>query len=190
MKTIRIDTEHGGVTLRLRGKAWYARRQHLGKTYEERMLGRTEDAAIDSAKLWVGRIVRGMADCEDAGEAPRKYVRRLFCNAKKRATAKKVPYELTLEQEEGLYLDSGGQCSVTGMSFRMGNTKDGYRAPFAPSLDRINPKLGYTIDNVRLVCVVVNWALSDWGEGVFRTMCVSYAATLLKNNLDGTFHGQ
>ncbi len=54
-----------------------------------------------------------------------------------------------------------------------------YRAPFAPSIDRINSEKGYTDGNVRLVCVAVNWALSDWGIEVFEKICSSVGSKLL-----------
>lgn len=39
----------------------------------------------------------------------------------------------------------------------------------SPSLDRINPKLGYVLSNVRIVCFGINVALNDWGEaGLMR----------------------
>jgi hypothetical protein len=39
--------------------------------------------------------------------------------------------------------------------------------PFAPSVDRRLSSGGYTEDNVRLVCVAVNFAMGQWGEDVF-----------------------
>ena len=38
--------------------------------------------------------------------------------------------------------------------------------PFAPSLDRIKPELGYIMGNVRVVCFAVNRARSDWGDAI------------------------
>jgi len=36
--------------------------------------------------------------------------------------------------------------------------------PFSASIDRINTNLGYTKDNVRFVCTMVNFALNEFGE--------------------------
>ncbi len=35
--------------------------------------------------------------------------------------------------------------------------------PFVPSLDRKTPALGYTEDNCRVVCLIVNEAMNRWG---------------------------
>jgi hypothetical protein len=59
-----------------------------------------------------------------------------------------------------------GLCEVSGLPIERVSPGD-YRAhPFAPSLDRKEPSLGYVKTNVRLVCFAVNRALSDWGDEV------------------------
>jgi hypothetical protein len=37
------------------------------------------------------------------------------------------------------------------------------RAPDAPSLDQIKPGIGYTKDNVQVICVGLNLAKNTWG---------------------------
>lgn len=44
-----------------------------------------------------------------------------------------------------------GSCPVTGVPFDLRKASRHSRNPFAPSLDRINPKLGYTPENTRVV---------------------------------------
>jgi hypothetical protein len=66
-------------------------------------------------------------------------------SAKARAKEKNLPFDLTLAD-----LGSPTHCAVTGIefdlscSFREGNI-------FVPSLDRIDPALGYVKGNVRVV---------------------------------------
>jgi hypothetical protein len=57
-----------------------------------------------------------------------------------------------------------GRCAVSGLEFsevQVGGGKA--RRPYAPSLDRIEPRRGYEPDNVRLVCAVANFAMNAWG---------------------------
>jgi hypothetical protein len=42
-------------------------------------------------------------------------------------------------------------------------------SPYAPSLDRIDSARGYEIDNIRWVCVAVNFMMNQWGDEVFRS---------------------
>jgi hypothetical protein len=47
-------------------------------------------------------------------------------------------------------------------------------SPYAPSLDRIDCRKGYTKDNVRIVVYALNVMLMDWGEVVFSRVAASY----------------
>jgi hypothetical protein len=46
--------------------------------------------------------------------------------------------------------------------------------PFAVSVDRVDNNKGYTKNNVRLVCAVVNFSLNEFGEEIFDKMCEAY----------------
>lgn len=72
-------------------------------------------------------------------------------------------------------LDSG-VCEVTGIKFINGNKKN---YPFTPSIDRIDPNLGYTPENSRLVLFCVNAAFGNWGEDMFYPV----AEALIKRNV-------
>jgi len=65
-----------------------------------------------------------------------------------------------------------GVCEVTGIPF----TLDGKHGPFMPSLDRIDPKKGYTKDNVQVVILMHNSARMYWGD----TPLVTYARSIIK----------
>lgn len=64
---------------------------------------------------------------------------------------KGVPYDLDAEYLAGLWT---GRCSITGIEFSAGPGM----GPkfFSPSLDRIDPKLGYVRGNVRIILWAVN----------------------------------
>jgi hypothetical protein len=75
-----------------------------------------------------------------------------------------------------LYQAQGGRCALSGLPFDLRSVGYGQvRRPFAPSLDRIDSRGGYTRDNVRLVCQVVNFALNAYGEDIFREIAVATA---------------
>jgi len=99
-------------------------------------------------------------------------------NANSRATGKKN-YNLDLEFLVELYKSQDGKCALTGISFKL--EKYGNKRAFAPSIDRLNCSKGYTKDNVRLVCLVVNLALNDFGDQIFDTMCREYVKNKLTN---------
>jgi hypothetical protein len=53
-----------------------------------------------------------------------------------------------------------GVCELTGITFNLTEA----RAWNAPSLDRIDPKRGYTKDNVRVILYAVNVMANTWGH--------------------------
>lgn len=46
--------------------------------------------------------------------------------------------------------------------------------PNAPSIDRVNPALGYVIENIRVVCWAVNAAMLNWGEDRFIPIATAW----------------
>lgn len=71
-------------------------------------------------------------------------------------------------------------CSQCKIPFEFNKTNF-IRRPFAPSIDRINAKLGYTKDNVRLVCTIVNMVLNEFGDNIFDKMCRAYVENTLRS---------
>lgn len=78
---------------------------------------------------------------------------------------------------EQLLHDQDYRCALTGLRFEMANDYGGrklFRMPLRPSLDRIEPKVGYVPGNVRLICTAMNVALNEWGEDVFTVLARAY----------------
>lgn len=98
----------------------------------------------------------------------------LLTSARKRAKAKGMDCTITLDHILEMARSSGERCAVTGISFCATKSKGQHKAPFAPSLDRIDSTKGYTRANTRLVCVCVNMAMNQWGETVLRTIAEAY----------------
>lgn len=64
-------------------------------------------------------------------------------------------------------MEQGYRCAVSGSYF----THDAFDTPtdpFQPSADRLDNATGYVLGNVRLVCLLVNGAMGNWGEEPLR----------------------
>lgn len=109
----------------------------------------------------------------------RQWVRTLYLAAKKNANQRGIPFDLSMEDVEGLVAAGGGKCVVTGIALSndRGELPQGkrMRRPWAPSLDRIDSCVGYTTANCRVVCCAANYAMSQWGEEVLVEMAKAIA---------------
>ena len=96
--------------------------------------------------------------------------------AERRAFARGIAFDLTPEDLIHLYDRCAGHCEVTGIPFDMQYRPSGRRRPYAPSIDRIRSDGGYTLENVRIVCVAANGAMNEWGEDVLARLARAYVA--------------
>ena len=96
---------------------------------------------------------------------PKWRMRKLVAMAKNRAAKKLLDFDIDGDYMMTLWT---GECAVTGVQLDLHNC--GYRrvSPYAPSIDRIEPELGYTIGNVRIVCYQANVAISEFGLRQFH----------------------
>lgn len=159
-------------------------------------------------RVFNGRLVRISTGCSDLESAIRVYRRieggelaqpqtdwwqteiarsrdgrvttfsRMLATAKSRGRLKGWEYSLTLNQILALAAESGGRCAVSGVQFS--DRRIGSRRPLLPSLDRIDCQKGYVFTNCRIVCMVVNYAMSDFGESALRIV----ARSIVKKELD------
>lgn len=97
----------------------------------------------------------------------------LFASCRKNAVKRNIPFTLTREDLNALVVRAGGRCQVSGVTFSDELPPGATRRPYIASLDRIDPTGGYTPDNVRLVCALVNYAMMDWGVGPLRHVAQS-----------------
>jgi len=81
-----------------------------------------------------------------------------------RAKKTGVLHSITAYDIDALLIDQQWRCAISGVLLEppASGTK-GRCHPFGPSLDRITPSLGYVPKNIRIVCNMVNTAMSDWG---------------------------
>lgn len=82
---------------------------------------------------------------------------------KARSRASGLPCDVDKYFIDELFIIQDYRCEISGLPLKP-PTRGVGRHPFSPSLDRVVPSAGYTKGNVRLVCMMVNLAMSDWGE--------------------------
>ncbi len=78
--------------------------------------------------------------------------KKLWTGAKTRARNFKLNFDLTVDWVE----ERMTSCEITGAKFDLSLVKERCN-PYAPSIERVNNKKGYTKDN----CKVVLWALNN-----------------------------
>jgi hypothetical protein len=149
------------------------------KVCEGAIVGRRKGAAYCSPKCYK------RADYERERDKGLRQSRRIqhrsehSCNAaqmfwriKDRAKRNGTDFNVTLEYVRDLCQVE--VCAVTGIPFDYSETHHMWR-PFAPSIDRIDCTKGYIKGNIRIVCVMVNLAINQFGEDAFMRMCIAAA---------------
>lgn len=87
-----------------------------------------------------------------------EYRLQMLLNAsKQRAALKNIEHTLTLEQLKSLY-PVDNKCPVFGTELKFGNA--GFRE-HSPSIDKIDPTKGYTLDNVQIISWRANRLKAD-----------------------------
>lgn len=81
--------------------------------------------------------------------------KRILARVKSRSKIKGVPFDLTVDD-----ITVPTHCPVLGMELKVGKGTGGWIYS-SPSLDRINPHLGYTKGNVRVISARANLLKSD-----------------------------
>lgn len=100
-------------------------------------------------------------------------IERAIAQCRQRSYSKKRAFDIDAHWVRDQIAKQNCSCAITGIPFAL--SEPGKRNPYAPSLDRINSRKGYTKDNVRVVLHAVNLALSDWGDEVFTRVCMAVA---------------
>lgn len=105
---------------------------------------------------------------------PRWRLKKLLSMAKNRSKTKKLEFDIDLDYLTDLWDEYEGCCALSGVELQLGRAEVGKVHPYAPSLDREIPHLGYTKGNVRIVAYQINVALSEFGVEQFDKMIRSY----------------
>ncbi len=99
-----------------------------------------------------------------------KWLRALVPRSRHRAGRSGLMHDLPADQGWQLFQQQQGLCAISGLAFSLAEFSGVLvKHPFAPSLDRISSQRGYTAENVRLVCIAVNFGMGQWGEELYLT---------------------
>lgn len=93
---------------------------------------------------------------------------------KNRAVKIGKPFSMNAHSLHQAMIRTMGRCEITGLRFTSEQPTEGAARPYFHSVDRIDSRLGYTPDNIRIVCFAVNMAMSNWGDSVFAEICTGF----------------
>ena len=90
----------------------------------------------------------------------------------RRAKQYDLQCDITLDSMLDLYKQQDGRCLLTNIPLQYDKDASvvGTFKPYSISIDRIDSGKGYRQDNVRLVCLAVNFALNEFGDQVFDSI--------------------
>lgn len=102
------------------------------------------------SKRMKGKVPKNKGQCKyGEGLVPRLLVKLWEINAKRR----NIDFNVTPEQVDELWIKQNGKCALTGTQMSNNYNSDKFSKV---SLDRIDHKVGYELNNVQLVLGIVN----------------------------------
>lgn len=111
-------------------------------------------------------------------QSAHKRLRRLITLTRYEARVRRnLEFDLNIDQLVEILEKQNFQCALTGwdLEFTPGGNFDG-RNPRGCTLDRKDNKLGYTVDNVQLVCCIANVIRSKLSLEDFKCLCEAVTA--------------
>lgn len=172
---------------RKNGGASYRMRLQNGTTIP---LGWNRDEALE---LYRQIASTGLSSERSPLEWATEIHKRQSAGAKQRG----IEFTVTIEQLASMLEAQNNACALTDIAFSNFKPPGARIRPWAPSIDRIDPKRSYSPDNCRIVCAFVNVALNEFGEEIFfgilekmmRRVAREEIAQALKNTglIDGPF---
>ena len=103
---------------------------------------------------------------------PEGFFKYLLKSSQTNAKTRKLVHEITVQDLRDLYIEQGGRCGITGLPMTteaafMSNGRKGTNL----SIDRIDVEVGYTKDNLVLVCQAVILMRQQLSYGDLRFWC-------------------
>lgn len=100
-----------------------------------------------------------------------RFLTQLAQGAKTGARSRGIVFALEIDDVLGMYVRQHGRCALTGETLTHQRGTVTGRERSAASLDRIESARNYTLDNVHLVCQVVNLMKSNMSMEEFGSWC-------------------
>lgn len=126
---------------------------------------RVRKSHVQTHQRWVTDI-RRLAAVEN-------FFEHSIARAKNRATAQNVAFALEPSHIKDALDAQEWRCAISGMPFEPTILdRVELERPFRPSIDRIIPANGYVPSNIRIVCMIANFAMSNWGARPLLAMLV------------------
>lgn len=103
-------------------------------------------------------------------------LRAALVTAQVRARRKGIDFGIDIDWALDEVVKTDLCCPLTGIKFFTQPAARSRQHPYAPSIDKIDPRGGYTKDNCRIVIYAINVMLHDWGPKVFEKVADRYRA--------------
>jgi hypothetical protein len=95
-------------------------------------------------------------------DAPEKYLQRRLREIKSRSSKLGIVFDLVVDD-----IKIPKICPVLGVPLQITSSKNN---PWHPSFDRVNPNLGYVLENVRIISMRANFIKSDGTAEEFKSL--------------------
>lgn len=99
------------------------------------------------------------------------YLRRLASRQKGCARPRNIAFLIEPDDVIDLFVLQKGRCALSGIKMMVEEGFVGSKNWFAASIDRIDSKGNYALDNVQLVCAGVNLLKQDMPQAMFIEFC-------------------
>ena len=101
----------------------------------------------------------------------------LFARARSSACKKRdrFSFDITPDDLQRVWDRQGGKCAISGIELIV-ESQINKSVPFQASVDRIDPNMGYTANNIRIVCLIANYALHNFKDDkALISFCIATA---------------
>lgn len=95
----------------------------------------------------------------------------LITQSKYRSKKSGIEHSINTDFLKRLYIKQGGKCALSGITMLIQAPRDSVDFWYSMSIDRVDSNLGYTEDNVQLVCNSLNLMKKDMPNRLFIDMC-------------------